>query len=183
MTLRLTIDKFTGENFHLWKFKMQAMLKAKSLWRAIERTLPLDTADQDACRKEKKAMAALVLSLGDEQLMHVQNAATAAEVWRKLKKDGDGMLEHINKVKMTAQQLEAIGAKVDNENIITTLLYSLLESFESLIVSLESRADDLTLEFLTARLLHEETRCSEGQDGGERTAGPSMAGAGSATPL
>ncbi|TPX57652.1 hypothetical protein PhCBS80983_g03710 [Powellomyces hirtus] len=170
-TGRLTIDKFTGENFHLWKFKMQAMLKAKSL-------------------KEEKAMAALVLSLGDEQLMHVQNAATAAEVWRKLKvvvherkgianklylrckfltvvmKDGDGMLEHINKVKMMAQKLEAIGAQVDNEDIITTLLYSLPESFESLNVSLESRADDLTLEFLTARLLLEETHRSDGQDSG-----------------
>ncbi|TPX53568.1 hypothetical protein PhCBS80983_g06259 [Powellomyces hirtus] len=128
----LTIEKFTGENFHLWKFKMQAMLRAKSLWSAIERTLPLDTTDQDACRKEEKAMAALVLALEDEQLMH----------------------------------LEAIGAKVDNEDIITTLLYSLPESFESLIVSLEFGADDLTLEFLTARLLHEETRRSEGQDGG-----------------
>ncbi|TPX52213.1 hypothetical protein PhCBS80983_g06501 [Powellomyces hirtus] len=160
-TGRLTMDKFTGENFHLWKFKMQAMLKAKSLWSAIKRTLSLDTSDQDASRKEEKAMAALVLSLGHEQLMHVQNAATAAEVWRKLKEvherkgianklylrckfltvvmeDGDGMLEHINKVKMMAQQLGPLGQK----------------------------ADDLTLEFLTARLLHEETRRSEGQDGG-----------------
>ncbi|TPX52868.1 hypothetical protein PhCBS80983_g06428 [Powellomyces hirtus] len=113
---------------------MQAMLKAKSLWSAIERMLPLDTCDQDACRKEEKAMAALVLSLGDKQLMHVQDAATAADLWRKLKEDGDGMLEHINKVKTMAQQLEAIGAK-------------------------------LTLEFLTARLLHEETLRSEGQNG------------------
>ncbi|TPX52537.1 DNA-directed DNA polymerase [Powellomyces hirtus] len=168
---------------------MQAMLKAKSLWSAIKGTLPLDTCNQDGCRKEEKAMAALVLSLGDEQLMHVQNAATAAEVWRKLKEvherkgiatklylrckvltvlmeDGDGMLEHINKVKMMAHQLEVIGAKVDSEGIVTTLLYSLPESFGSLIVSLESRADDLTLEFLTTRLLHEETRRSEGQDGG-----------------
>ncbi|TPX53196.1 DNA-directed DNA polymerase [Powellomyces hirtus] len=169
-TGRLTIDKFTGKNFHLWKFKMQAMLKAKSLWSAIERTLPLDTADQDACRKEEKAMAALVLWLGDEQLMHVQNAATAAEVWRKLKEvherkgianklylgckvltvvmeDGDGMLEHINKVKLMAQQLGAIGAKLDNEDIIN---HTPLQPAEELRVThcvSGSRADDLTLEF------------------------------------
>ncbi|TPX52107.1 hypothetical protein PhCBS80983_g06524 [Powellomyces hirtus] len=113
---------------------MQALLKAKSLWSAIERTLPLDTADQDACKKEEKAMAALVLLLGDEQLMHVQNAATAAEVWRKLKEvhqrkgianklylrrkfltvvmeDGDGMLKHINKVKMMTQQVDGYWGK------------------------------------------------------------------------
>ncbi|TPX52978.1 hypothetical protein PhCBS80983_g06386 [Powellomyces hirtus] len=139
--------------WQLWKFRMQAMLKAKSLWSATERTLPLDTSDQDACKKEEKAMAALVLSLGDEQLMQVLQLLLRSG--RMVMEDGDGMLE----------QLGAIGAKVDSEGIITTLLYSLPQSFELLIVSLESRADDLTLEFLTARLLHEETCRSEGQDG------------------
>ncbi|TPX57272.1 hypothetical protein PhCBS80983_g03974 [Powellomyces hirtus] len=123
--------------------------------------------------------------------MHVQRAATAAEVWGKLKEVhkrkrianklylrckfltvvmdyGDGMLEHIKMVKRMAQQLEAIGAKVDSEVIVTTLLYRLLVSFESLIMSLDSRADDLTLEFLTACLLHEETCRSDGENGGRK---------------
>ncbi|TPX52711.1 DNA-directed DNA polymerase [Powellomyces hirtus] len=78
------------------------------------------------------------------------------------------MLEHINKVKMIGQQLEAIEAKVDSGDIVTTLLYSLPESFGSLLVSLESRAGDLTLEFLTAGLLHEETCLSGGQDCGRK---------------
>ena len=26
------IDKFKGENFHLWKFKMQMVLEEKDLW-------------------------------------------------------------------------------------------------------------------------------------------------------
>ncbi|TPX55922.1 hypothetical protein PhCBS80983_g04920 [Powellomyces hirtus] len=171
----LTIGKFTGKNFHLWNFRLQAMLKAKGLWSAIEWKLPLDACDQDACRKEEK-------DIRDEQLMHVQTAATAAEVWRKLKvvherqvianklylkckfltvvmEDGDGMLAHINKVKMMAHQLGVIEAKADSEDIVITLLYSLPESFELLIVSLESRADDLTLESLTAKFEHEETCC------------------------
>ncbi|TPX52412.1 hypothetical protein PhCBS80983_g06484 [Powellomyces hirtus] len=50
---------------------MQAMLTAKSLWNAIERTLPLDTCDHATCRKEEKALATLVLALGDKQLMHM----------------------------------------------------------------------------------------------------------------
>ncbi|TPX53514.1 hypothetical protein PhCBS80983_g06271 [Powellomyces hirtus] len=65
---------------------MQAMLKAKSLWSAIQWTLPPDTSDQDACRKEEKTMAALVLSLGDAELMHVQNPATSAEVLRSCRR-------------------------------------------------------------------------------------------------
>ncbi|TPX52860.1 hypothetical protein PhCBS80983_g06434 [Powellomyces hirtus] len=130
-TGRLTIDKFTGENFHLWKFKMQALLKAKSLWSPIKQTLPLDTCDQHACRKEGRATHACAESC---------NCCLGLEkAERVVMEDGDGMLEHINIAKMMAEQLKAIGAK--------------------------SRANDLTLEFLTARLLHEETRCSEGQDG------------------
>ena len=29
----LRIDKFNGENFHLWKLKMQMVLEEKDLWR------------------------------------------------------------------------------------------------------------------------------------------------------
>ena len=28
----IRIDKFNGENFHLWKFKMQMVLEEKDLW-------------------------------------------------------------------------------------------------------------------------------------------------------
>ena len=73
------------------------------------------------------------------------------------------MAGHINKIKMMAQQLEAIGAPASEADTVTTLLYSLPESFEQLIISLESRADSLDLEFLTARLLNEETRRRDGK--------------------
>ena len=44
---------------------------------------------------------------------------------------------------------------------MATLLCSLPESYNNLIVALESRADDLTIEFVIARLLHEERRRCE----------------------
>ena len=68
----------------------------------------------------------------------------------------DSMSEHINKMKELASQLEAVGASITEDDQVATLLYSLPESYNSLITALESRADDLTLEFVTARLLHEE---------------------------
>jgi hypothetical protein len=183
---KLTVEKFKGENFHLWKFRMMMLMKEKGVWGVIDEEWEAGETEKGGVkRKEDKAMALIVLSLSDAQLLHVQTALTAKEAWLKLievherkglanklylcrkfltitMEEGDSMIAHINKVKTLAQQLEAIGEKLREEDIVTTLLYSLPETFESLIVALEARADDLTLEFITARLMHEELRRKEG---------------------
>ena len=50
---------------------------------------------------------------------------------------------------------------VSDEDIAMTLLCSLPELYENLIIALKSRADDLTAEFVQARLLQEEARRKE----------------------
>ena len=124
------------------------------------------------------------VSLGDEQLSLVRTATTAKEAWLKFESHykvkslanklflrkkyftmsmgvDDSMSEHINKMKELASQLEAVGASITEDDQVATLLCSLPESYNSLITALESRADDLTLEFVTARLLHEEHKRKE----------------------
>ena len=68
------------------------------------------------------------------------------------------MMEHINKMRNLAEQLASVGAQVSKDDQVAKLLCSLPESYNNLIVALESRADDLTIEFVIARLLHEERR-------------------------
>ena len=75
--------------------------------------------------------------------------------------DSDTMIDHINKLRSLAEQLDSVGAPVSAEDQVATLLCSLQDSYGNLIVALESRADDLTLEFVIARLLHEEKKRSE----------------------
>ncbi|KAG2758650.1 hypothetical protein Pcac1_g29238 [Phytophthora cactorum] len=70
--------------------------------------------------------------------------------------EGDGVLEHINKIKTLAEQLDAVGAPVSEDDLVITLLGSLSESYQFLITALESRADSLTWELVTSRLLHED---------------------------
>ena len=82
---RVTIAKFDGENFHLWKFKMQMMLKNKGLWDTLEGgNGGKAVGEAEWKRKEERALALIVLSLSDGQLMHVQNSSTAKEAWEKL---------------------------------------------------------------------------------------------------
>ncbi|KAG6616434.1 gag-pol polyprotein [Phytophthora cinnamomi] len=84
--------------------------------------------------------------------------------------EGDDVLEHINKIKTLAEQLDAVGAPVSEDDLVITLLASLSESYQFLITSLESRADSLTWELMTARLLHEDLKRKEQGGGAEGTA-------------
>ncbi|CAB3993668.1 gag-pol poly [Paramuricea clavata] len=182
----LRIEKFSGENFHLWKFKMQMVLEDKDLW-GIVKGIEVEPTDEGTTetqrrqfqRRERKAFATICLSLGDEQLSLVRSATTAKDALSKLeghyevkslanklflrKNMGvdESMSEHINKMKELAGQLEAVGALITEEDQVATLLCSLPDSYDSLITALESRADDLSLEFVTARLLHEEHKRKE----------------------
>ena len=87
----LRIEKFKGENFHLWKFKMQMVLEEKDLWNIVkgDEVEPTDEGTTETQRRqfqkrERKALATICLSLGDEQLSLVRTATTAKEAWLKL---------------------------------------------------------------------------------------------------
>uniref|UniRef100_H3H9Z9 CCHC-type domain-containing protein n=1 Tax=Phytophthora ramorum TaxID=164328 RepID=H3H9Z9_PHYRM len=80
--------------------------------------------------------------------------------------EGDDVLEHINKLKTLAEQLDAVGAPVSEDDLVITLLGSLSESYQFLITALESRADSLSWELVTSRLLHEDMKRKEQGGGG-----------------
>jgi len=72
------------------------------------------------------------------------------------------MQSHINLVRDLADRLDAIGAGVSDEDMAMTLLCSLPESYDYLIVALESRSiKELTSDFVASRLLSEEKRKEE----------------------
>ena len=71
------------------------------------------------------------------------------------------MMAHINKMRSLAEQLAAVGAQISDDDQAATLLCSLPDSYNNLIVALELRADDLNLEFVIARLLHQERKRSD----------------------
>ena len=189
------IDKFDGSNFHLWKFKMQMALEDKDLWDIVSggEVEPTGEGTTEASvqkfrKRARKALATICLSLSDSQLSLVRSANTAKDAWSKLENhyevkslanklflrkkyftasmsEGDTMMEHINKMRSLAEQMASVGAQVSEEDQVATLLCSLPDSYDNLIVALESRAYNLTLEFIFARLLHEERKRSEVSSG------------------
>src|SRR5687767_389670 len=77
-------------------------------------------------------------------------------------------MAHINHVKELADQLTSFEVPVREEDIVLTLLESLPPSFDNLIIALETlRLEDLTMAFVTARMMHEVTKRKEKESHGD----------------
>ncbi|CAI5720381.1 unnamed protein product [Peronospora destructor] len=165
------------------------VLEERDLWEVVSGEVKAEqcvTALDQATftRKSRKAMAVICLAMEDSQLPLVRSASGAFDAWSKLvdhfekkslanklflrrrffttiMEEGDDVLSHINKLKTLAEQLEAVGAPVCEDDLVITLLGSLSESCQFLITALESRSDTLSWELVTSRLLHEEMKRKE----------------------
>jgi hypothetical protein len=66
------------------------------------------------------------------------------------------------------QQLEMIGMKLEANDLVMVLLYILLESYNNLIIALESWVEvDLNIEFVRVRFLHEELKKKDAEGSSE----------------
>ena len=130
------IDKFNGENFGLWKFRMEMVLSSMDLWEIVEETEEPPPEDDDPKvikefnRRAKKALSVIGLSLVNHQLAHIKGCKGPAEAWKALcnvhetkslsnilfvrrkfftikMQEGDDLMAHINHVKSLADQLTA----------------------------------------------------------------------------
>ena len=202
------LDKFNGDNFGLWKFKMEMVLAAKDLWDIVDKSEspPPDDA-QESTKKEytrrcKKALAIIAMNLVDKEMLHIKGCTGPAEAWETLcnihetkslsnilflrrkfftikMEEGTDILEHINKVKSLADQLLVLEVPLRGEDVVMTLLDSLPPSFDYLITALETRPfKELTMEFVTARLVHEESKRKEKEPHGNDSAMVSRHGKG-----
>jgi sarcosine oxidase delta subunit len=70
--------------------------------------------------------------------------------------EGDDLLDHVNKVKAFGDQLACLKVPVRDKDIVRTLLESLAASYEYLVTAIEMMPmKDLTMDYMTARLMHE----------------------------
>jgi len=77
------IERLTSENYSLWKLHMKMWLVSQDLWHVIEPGDADDKAPFDQ-KADSRALANLVLTLSEDQLVHVEDAKTALEAWNNL---------------------------------------------------------------------------------------------------
>ncbi len=88
---RLFIEKLSGpQNWAMWKFQMEHLMKAKALWGMVVETdnVPEGANAQTRAEFEKrkeKAFSVLVLNVSTPQLYPITSCKTPKEAWDTLK--------------------------------------------------------------------------------------------------
>ena len=154
-----TIEKLGADNWTTWKFQMEHLLKGRGLWDYVteDATLPgvgNQQGRQDFYRKRERAFSLIVLSISTSQLYLVTSCVTPREAWDILRGhferntlanklflkkkyfrcemlENMSVDEHLKQMKELTDQLAAIGAEIDEEDQIVTLLGSLPELWNS----------------------------------------------------
>ena len=117
-------------------------------------------------------------------MSYIQDATTTEEAWTALKEvhqgigmngrmalmqrlwglrmlEGDDMAQHLNLFREMANQLRSVsqdGKGMDDSELVTILNLSLPESYEPLVMALQSRSDTITFDLMAGRLLQESGR-------------------------
>lgn len=173
------IEKLSGrENYATWRFAMQTYLQHEELWDCVE----CDSKQVTDAKRDIKAKTKIILSVDPTNYVHIQEARTAKEVWDKLSSAFDdsgltrrvGLLrdlcntslsgcqnveEYVSKIMSTAHKLRNIGFNVDDEWLGTLLLSGLPESYQPMIIAIESSGMKITSDSIKAKLLQDVRQC------------------------
>jgi hypothetical protein len=179
---KMEIEKFNGKSFELWKLKMEDMLVDRDQWITIDPgTAPTGTSVDDWKKLDRKVKSTIRLCLSDSVLLNVSEEATTKDLWDKLGKlyqskslvnkiflrkklynprmrDGDSVAEHLNTFNTVVSQLVSVEIKISDEDKCISLLCSLPDSWDSLVVAIGSNTTALKFDEVVSSLLSEEMR-------------------------
>eukprot|EP00253_Pinus_taeda_P034553 PITA_34553 len=179
---KIEIEKFNGQSFELWKLKMEDLVVDKDQWIAVDPgTKPTGVTDEEWKKLDRKAKSTIRLCVSDSVLLNVSGEATAKALWNKLgtlyqskslvnklflrkklynprMKDGDSVIEHLNAFNTVVSQLLSVDIKSSDEDKCISLLCSLPDSWDSLVIAIGSNATALQFDEIVSALLTEEMR-------------------------
>jgi len=166
---KIEIKKFNGQNFELWKLKMEDLLVDKDQWIAIDPgTKPTGVSDEEWKKLDRKAKSTIQLCVSDLVLLNVLGEAMTKDLWDKLgilyqskylviklllweklynlrMKDGDLVTEHLNAFNTMVIQLLSVGIKILDEDKCISLLCSLSDSWDKLVIAIGSNENCLAV--------------------------------------
>eukprot|EP00253_Pinus_taeda_P015923 PITA_15923 len=143
---KIEIEKFNGQSFELWKLKMKDLLVDK------DQRIMVDP-------REATTMA-LLDKLGT--LYQSKSLVNKLFQWKKLynlrMKDGDSVTENLNAFNTVVSQLASVDIEISDEGKCISLLYSLPDSWDSVVIAIGSNATALYFDEIVSSLLTEEMR-------------------------
>ena len=181
-TSRIEIENFNGQNFELWKLKMEDLLVDREQWVVVEPRTKLTCMSYEDCMKlVRKARCTIRLCLADSVLLNVSEEDTTKKLWDKLgslyqsksmvnnlflrnklyllrMNDGDSVIEHLNAFNTVISQMLSADTKIVEEEKCISLLCSLSDSWDNLVMAIRRNNTTLKIHNVVVALLLEEMR-------------------------
>jgi hypothetical protein len=184
------IERFDGNNFHIWKFSLLTMVKLKELTSILDgsETRPLtdEVKMREWDRKQTQLEAMIVTSMKGEQLKPIVNCRSATEMWARLlsiheqrTETSESVLlgefygyrmdprktltENISRLEEIISKLEACNHKLPDRSIATRIVTALPKSYSHFACTWNALTPDRqTKDNLVGLLLQEEQRMTSG---------------------
>jgi transposase InsO family protein len=135
------------KNYHTWAIKMEFYLTIKGLWKAAQ-------GEDDDAGKVARARATIGMFVKDEFLGTIEECETAQGAWDKLKntfkakseaqiillrkalntlkmKDKETPTAYFGRAKQLRKELEQVGHKVDDQDLLTSILSGLPNTYST----------------------------------------------------
>ena len=184
----VTITPLTGSNYSTWKVQCRMALMKDCLWSIVSGEEPPPAEGTEGYVKyvirRNRALAIIVLSVDTSLLYLLGDPEDPVIVWNKLAdqfqkktwanklslrrrlnnlqlKEGNSISSHIKTMTEIFHDLAVIGAPMDEEDQVVTLLASLPDCFNTLVTALEANDNVPKMEIATERLLHEERKIND----------------------
>ncbi|GFZ02406.1 hypothetical protein Acr_15g0010140 [Actinidia rufa] len=147
----------SATNYAIWKPRMEDILFCKDLHDPLENKgdKPVVMKDEEWRKMNRKMIGLIRQCIGHEVFHHVAQGTSAYELWIKL--------EEMYQAKTSQNKALLMRRLFDDEMQALLLLSSLLESWETLVVSLSNSAPNgkLTTSMVMDALFNEEARRRE----------------------
>lgn len=181
MDEKLSIRKYNGKNFQIWKGQMMAMLLAKEIYEPIIEDCPEDSVKKASWQKsENLARAYLLGALDDKHAELVIHLPTSRLIWQKLcnvydmqaqtneaiiqtdffslkLRPNETISDFISRSTSMAEQLKSLGGNIDDSLIAARIISGLPPRFSAFISTWNGTEKTMrTLTNLEARLVSEE---------------------------
>lgn len=180
---KLTLPKFNGHEFSVWKFQMETVFEFQGLMSIIDGTEVKPENAENAetwLKSDRKARMLIGHALESAQIRQVMNLKTANEMWIRLQslyelknstsihlllqkffeykmEPGMNIATHVSTIEEMARQLEDLGHKQTEMSLVTKVLHLLPSNFRHVISAWDSMPqNEQTMANLLPRLLKEE---------------------------
>ena len=184
MESKSLIVPLTGANYATWKIQVKMCLVKEDLWRVVsgDEMAPTDASALNKFNLRKdRALATVVLAVDPKLLYLIGEPADPVEVWTKLQdcfqkkswsnklslkkklyslklQEGGDLQMHLKVMIELFDALSVVGAPVNDEDRVISLLSSLPAKYDTLVTMLEALDSIPSWETVTERLRHEDQK-------------------------